>query len=147
MKYQIVSLLRFPFEECIISIEVSLILIGLVERPGSTNLRVRHPLFYFVGIMKELSVFVDESGDWGEYDFHAPYYIISLVLHDKKLFSCYDEFENSVRFAQTYAKQEEMQMFAKGGEFVENADRMSKRIWIRLFYQPDDCGRKTLPGR
>lgn len=33
--------------------------------------------------MKELSVFVDESGDWGEYDFHAPYYIISLVLHDQ----------------------------------------------------------------
>ncbi len=33
--------------------------------------------------MKELSVFVDESGDFGEYDFHAPYYIISMMLHDK----------------------------------------------------------------
>ena len=33
--------------------------------------------------MKELSIFVDESGDLGDYDFHAPYYIISLVLHDQ----------------------------------------------------------------
>jgi len=33
--------------------------------------------------MKELSIFVDESGDLGEYDFHSPYYIISMVLHDQ----------------------------------------------------------------
>ena len=31
----------------------------------------------------ELSVFVDESGDFGEYDHHAPYYIISLVFHNQ----------------------------------------------------------------
>ena len=34
--------------------------------------------------MKELSVFVDESGDFGEYDFHSPFYIISLVFHDQE---------------------------------------------------------------
>lgn len=34
--------------------------------------------------MKELSVFVDESGDFGEYEKHSPYYIITLVLHDQK---------------------------------------------------------------
>ena len=33
--------------------------------------------------MKKLSIFVDESGDLGEYDHRAPYYIISLVLHDQ----------------------------------------------------------------
>ena len=33
--------------------------------------------------MKELSIFVDESGDFGEYDYHAPYYIISLVFHNQ----------------------------------------------------------------
>jgi len=33
--------------------------------------------------MRELSVFVDESGDFGDYDFHSPYYIISLVFHDQ----------------------------------------------------------------
>ena len=33
--------------------------------------------------MKELSIFVDESGDFGEFDHRAPYYIISLVFHDQ----------------------------------------------------------------
>ena len=35
--------------------------------------------------MKELSVFVDESGDFGEYNHHAPFYIISMVLHDQSI--------------------------------------------------------------
>ena len=33
--------------------------------------------------MAELSVFVDESGDFGEYEKHAPYYIITLVMHNQ----------------------------------------------------------------
>ena len=33
--------------------------------------------------MNELSIFVDESGDFGSYDYHAPYYIISMVFHDQ----------------------------------------------------------------
>lgn len=35
--------------------------------------------------MKELSIFIDESGDFGEYDYHAPYYIISMVMHDQSI--------------------------------------------------------------
>ena len=35
--------------------------------------------------MRELSIFVDESGDFGEYDFHSPFYIISLVFHDQNI--------------------------------------------------------------
>ena len=35
--------------------------------------------------MKELSVFIDESGDFGEYDDQAPYYIIPMVFHDQSL--------------------------------------------------------------
>ena len=31
--------------------------------------------------MKELSVFIDESGDFGDYSFHSPYYIIAMVFH------------------------------------------------------------------
>lgn len=34
--------------------------------------------------MSCLSVFVDESGDFGEYQPHSPFYIITLVLHDQK---------------------------------------------------------------
>ncbi|MDO4940032.1 MAG: DUF3800 domain-containing protein [Lachnospiraceae bacterium] len=33
--------------------------------------------------MKELSIFVDESGDFGEYDYRSPFYIVSLVFHDQ----------------------------------------------------------------
>ena len=34
--------------------------------------------------MKELSIFIDESGDFGEYDHHSPYYIITMVFHDQQ---------------------------------------------------------------
>ena len=33
--------------------------------------------------MKELSIFVDESGDFGEYAVHSPYYIITMVYHEQ----------------------------------------------------------------
>ena len=33
--------------------------------------------------MKELSVFIDESGDFGEYDEQTPYYIITMVFHEQ----------------------------------------------------------------
>jgi hypothetical protein len=33
--------------------------------------------------VKELSVFIDESGDFGEYSPHSPYYIITMVFHDQ----------------------------------------------------------------
>lgn len=34
--------------------------------------------------MKELSIFIDESGDFGEYNHHSPYYIITMVFHDQQ---------------------------------------------------------------
>ena len=33
--------------------------------------------------MRTLSIFVDESGDFGPYEKHSPYYIFSLVMHDQ----------------------------------------------------------------
>ena len=33
----------------------------------------------------ELSVFIDESGDFGEFDPRSPYYIISMVFHDQNI--------------------------------------------------------------
>ena len=33
--------------------------------------------------MKELSIFIDESGDFGDYDFRSPYYIVSFVFHNQ----------------------------------------------------------------
>ena len=34
--------------------------------------------------MNEISIFIDESGDFGEYQYYSPYYIISLVFHEQK---------------------------------------------------------------
>lgn len=33
--------------------------------------------------MRELSIFIDESGVFGPYEQHSPFYIVSLVLHDQ----------------------------------------------------------------
>lgn len=33
--------------------------------------------------MRELSIFIDESGDFGPYQAHSPVYILSIVLHDQ----------------------------------------------------------------
>lgn len=33
--------------------------------------------------MAELSIFVDESGDFGTYHHHSPYYIITMVFHNQ----------------------------------------------------------------
>lgn len=34
--------------------------------------------------MKELSIFIDESGDFGKYSHHSPYYIITMVFHNQR---------------------------------------------------------------
>lgn len=34
---------------------------------------------------KILSVFIDESGDFGPYDPHAPFYLVAMVLHDQDI--------------------------------------------------------------
>lgn len=33
--------------------------------------------------MDELSIFVDESGDFGVYSTHSPYYIVTMILHEQ----------------------------------------------------------------
>ena len=34
--------------------------------------------------MKTLSIFLDEAGDTGPYEFHSPYYVVSFVFHDQE---------------------------------------------------------------
>jgi hypothetical protein len=60
--------------------------LGLIERSGSTQRRGNSPaIFYERSPMKILSVFVDESGDYGEYNYHSPYYIVTMVFHDQSI--------------------------------------------------------------
>ena len=48
--------------------------------------------------MSELSIFIDESGDFGEYDKIAPYYIVALVIHhqEEDISSQLRQLENSL---------------------------------------------------
>ena len=59
--------------------------IGLVERPRSIYGGEVPRHFYSLGrlYLKELSIFIDESGDFGEYDTRSPYYIITMIFHDQ----------------------------------------------------------------
>lgn len=57
------------------------ILLGLVERPRSIYWRGSSSLFSWKCFLEELSVFIDESGDFGDYSYHSPYYIITMVFH------------------------------------------------------------------
>ena len=34
--------------------------------------------------MEELSISIDESGDFGKYNHHSPYYIITMVFHNQQ---------------------------------------------------------------
>ncbi len=34
---------------------------------------------------RRLSIFIDESGDFGEYAAHSPYYLVTMVLHDQRV--------------------------------------------------------------
>ncbi len=54
---------------------------GWSKDPGPSQ--AGKTLAFFI-IMKELSIFVDESGDFGTYDYHSPYYIIAFVFHDQE---------------------------------------------------------------
>ena len=54
---------------------------GLVGRPRSINGGPDARIFYY----ERIKQFVNESGDFGEYDYHSPYYILSFVFHDQDL--------------------------------------------------------------
>ena len=56
-------------------------------------------------MFKELSVFIDESGDFGEYKPHSPYYIISLVFHNQKqnLFEYIKQLDEKLNWIEDYS--------------------------------------------
>lgn len=46
---------------------------------------VSPPIFFGDFSMSELSIFVDESGDFGRYAKHSPYYDVTMVFHDQSI--------------------------------------------------------------
>ena len=59
---------------------------GLAERIGSTvgGGIPRHSFFCEVVLLsRQLSIIIDESGDFGEYQPHSPYYLVGMLFHDQ----------------------------------------------------------------
>lgn len=50
--------------------------------------------------MNDLSIFVDESGDFGPYEHHAPLYIVTMVFHEQR----HNETAHIQRFDQSLAE-------------------------------------------
>ena len=50
--------------------------------------------------MQKLSIFVDESGDFGEFQAHSPYYIVTMVIHeqDKDISENIKRLDSALRF-------------------------------------------------
>jgi len=64
----------------------------------------RHFFVYFLDrdttlTEKILSCFIDEAGDFGDYDHHSPYYIVSVVLHEQA-----DSIQNQIDGLERYLK-------------------------------------------
>ena len=44
-----------------------------------------------------LSCFIDEAGDFGEYEYHSPFYVVSIVLHDQN-----NQIQSQIEGLETY---------------------------------------------
>lgn len=54
--------------------------LGPTEWAGSLS-----AVFFWSIKMHELSIFVDESGDFGEYAKHSPFYAVTMIFHDQSV--------------------------------------------------------------
>jgi hypothetical protein len=109
--------------------------------------------------MKELSVFIDESGDWGDYDVKCPYYIIAMVFHDQSVsltseiaklssqLKAISGFDLCVHAGPTIRGEKEYRdmglenrrkVLARMTAFVRNADIRYSAIWIDKKHQGDN---------
>ena len=75
-------------------------------------------IFIYGGNMKELSIFIDESGDFGEYDYHSPYYIISMVFHDQSI----DLSDNLKLLEQTFSNLNILNHCVHAGPIIRNEE-------------------------
>ena len=78
--------------------------------------------------MKELSIFVDESGDFGEYEKHAPYYIVTMVFHDQAI-----DISDNINFLNKSLKQ-----IGYGDERAIHTEPLIRREKPYQYFQPNE---------
>lgn len=93
--------------------------------------------------MKELSIFVDESGDFGSYEKHAPYYIVTMVLHDQQVdlseeFHKLDEALAHLEYSGGQAVHTEP-LIRRERPYQEYTPNERRAIFSKLFYFTLNC--------
>ena len=83
--------------------------------------------------MKELSIFVDESGDFGEYDSRSPFYIISMVMHDQAV----DITENLICTIKLAELKLEKHMLSKSEKFFFEDVRTLRKNYLKPISQKE----------
>ena len=78
--------------------------------------------------MKELSIFVDESGDFGECQKHAPYYIVTMVFHDQAV-----DISDNINFLNKSLKQ-----IGYGDEQAIHTEPLIRREKPYQYFQPNE---------
>lgn len=78
--------------------------------------------------MKELSIFVDESGDFGEFEKHAPYYIVTMVFHDQRV-----DISNNINILNNSLKQ-----MGYGNEQAIHTEPLIRREKPYQYFQPNE---------
>ena len=56
---------------------------GRKTRVQRYGVGVPHHFFCYGNCMKEISIFIDESGDFGKFNKKSPFYIVTMVFHDQ----------------------------------------------------------------
>ena len=78
--------------------------------------------------MKELSIFVDESGDFGAFEQHAPYYIITMVFHNQS-----NDISPNISILNNALKQ-----IGYGGEQAVHTEPLIRRDPPYQYFQPNE---------
>lgn len=78
--------------------------------------------------MKELSIFVDESGDFGAFEQHAPYYIITMVFHNQS-----NDISPNIIILNNALKQ-----IGYGGEQAVHTEPLIRRESPYQYFQPNE---------
>lgn len=87
--------------------------------------------------MSELSIFVDESGDFGDYAKHSPYYAVTMVFHDQnislsKQLDILDNFLKNKGYENTAIHSEPL---IRREEIYKNATPNERRaLFTKLYY-------------
>jgi len=87
--------------------------------------------------MRELSIFVDESGDFGSYESHSPYYLLTFVFHDQA-----ESISEQVALLDTMLSQDGFPihtihtspLIRKEGHYYHLGNSQRKALFSRLYY-------------